>query len=606
MSLAHFQKKYIQKNFKKKSIVQISSALGLESGLVEKYLKRLKGDKLNKILRPESQEDSNLNQQFSLKKFLKNKLIFFIILTALVLATYLNSLNNNFVSDDNAIVQGATSWNTDFVLSQFLSISTVLPRLLIYKLFGLNPLFFHLLSIFFHLGSVWIVYVLLSQIFFPLAGFFAASIFAVHPILTESVTWISGLSYVEYSFFFLLSFLTYILSKINKDKKIYFFSLFAFGLSLLSSEKAAVLFLPFFLFEISFGEIKKNWRKIFPYFILSIIFIIFAFVKLNQRVAVLQTDYYQARSGIENPLVQIPVAITSYLELIFWPNNLTLYHSEMNFSQLNYAIRLFILIILFIFALYSLKKNKYIFFWFSFFVITLLPTLTPLKVSWIVAERYVYLGALGIFAIVAKGFERLTKIKSFKMIIFILFYILIIVLSIITIIRNIDWKNEDNLWIATGKTSPSSPNTHNNLGDVYGRRGDFNNAVLEFKKAIAIKPDYADAYHNLGNTYKAMGKIEDAIKNYQFALKFNPKLWLSYQNLAVIYFGQKQYKLSLENMQKAIAINPQNINLQAELGVIYVQLGEKNIAKEIFTKVLLEDKNNQIAKAGLEELQKIK
>lgn len=606
MSPTHFQKKYIQKNFRKQSIIQISSALGLESKTVEKYLKKLKGDKLNKIFKPGNREDCNLNQQFSLRNFFKKRLIFFIILAALVFIPYFNSLNNDFVSDDNAIVQNASSWNTNYVLSQFLSVATILPRVFIYKLFGLNPLFFHLLSIFFHLGSVWIAYVLLSLILSPLAGFFAASIFAVHPILTESVTWISGLSYVEYSFFFLLSFLAYILSKINKNKKTYHLSLFVFVLSLLSSEKAAVLFLPFFIFEILFGEIKKNWRKIFPYFFLSLIFIIFAFAKLNQRMTALQTDYYQVHFEIESPLLQIPVAITSYLELIFWPINLTLYHSEMSFSQLNYAIRLLILVVILVYILYSFKKNKFIFFWFSFFVITLLPTLTPFKISWIVAERYVYLGTLGIIAIVAKVFERLTKIKHLKMIIFILFSILITALTIRTFIRNIDWKNENNLWIATGKTSPSSPNTHNNLGDVYGRRGDLNNAVLEFKKAITIKPDYADAYHNLGNTYRVMGKIEDAIMNYQSALKFNPRLWQSYQNLAVIYFDQKQYKLALENMQKTIAINPQDDNLQAELGIIYIQLGKKDVAKGIFIKVLSRDRNNQIAKAGLEELQKIK
>jgi protein O-mannosyl-transferase len=44
-------------------------------------------------------------------------------------------------------------------------------------------------------------------------------------------------------------------------------------------------------------------------------------------------------------------------------------------------------------------------------------------------------------------------------------------------IRNSDWQNQDTLWIATGKTAPSDPKTHNNLGDLYGRHGDLDRAI---------------------------------------------------------------------------------------------------------------------------------
>ncbi len=72
--------------------------------------------------------------------------------------------------------------------------------------------------------------------------------------------------------------------------------------------------------------------------------------------------------------------------------------------------------------------------------------------------------------------------------------------------RNFDWKNQDTLWLATAKTSPSSHQNHNNLGDLYARRGEYEKAVEEFKKAIELKPDYGDAYHNLANVYHQIGK----------------------------------------------------------------------------------------------------
>ena len=111
------------------------------------------------------------------------------------------------------------------------------------------------------------------------------------------------------------------------------------------------------------------------------------------------------------------------------------------------------------------------------FLISLSPTLTPFRLNWIVAERYLYLPILGILAPFGLGLIKLSQMVKVKGLVYVSLIIIITLLSVRTIIRNIDWKNEDNLWIATGKTSPSSPNTHNNLGDVYGRLGDKQKAL---------------------------------------------------------------------------------------------------------------------------------
>jgi len=252
-------------------------------------------------------------------------------------------------------------------------------------------------------------------------------------------------------------------------------------------------------------------------------------------------------------------------------------------------------------AVLFFKKNKSILFWLLFSLLALSPTLTPFRLNWIVAERYLYLPSLGIFALVGIG---LLKFKKYKGIIIFLFALILVALSARTILRNSDWKNEDNLWIATGKTSPSSPNNHNNLGDVYGRQGDKQKALQEFQTAIALKPNYGDAYHNLANTQRELNQLDKALESYQKALEFNPNLWQSHQNIAAIYFQSKQYGLAMESIQKALVINPKNLNLQVNLGVIYLSLGQKEKAKEIFSAILSIDPQNQIARQGLLEANK--
>lgn len=525
-----------------------------------------------------------------------------LFLSGLVLFTYINSFNNVFLSDDLAeIVNNPSIGNLGYAIS---SRPVGFIRLIFYWMAyhagGLNPALFRSINIFFHLGVVFLIYFLFLKLYSKRIAIFTAALFSVHPAIGEAVVWISGGTYPQYAFFFLLSFYLYILGR--EKKKYYFLSIISFLFAFMSHPQMPIaLFAVFPLFEFASGSLKKNWVKALPFLTVSVVYVLISFIAMPERETTLQTTHYQ-QGGIDNPFIQIPVALTSYFELTIFPKTLTLYHSELAFGPANFFVRIFAALLFLggiIFAL--VKKNKFIFFWLSFFLIALSPTLTPLRMNWIVAERYLYLPLIGLLAAITFGLDKLCKKEKLRQGIYIGFAVVLVALSVRTIVRNIDWKNEDNLWIATGKTSPSSPNTHNNLGDVYGRQGDKQAALREFQKAIELKPNYGDAYHNLANTYMELGQPEKALENYQNALKYNPKLWQSYQNIAAIYFTLKKYDLALENLQKAAAINPKNANIILNMGVVYLNLGQKNKAKEIFNAILSIDPNNQIAKAGLVE-----
>jgi tetratricopeptide (TPR) repeat protein len=310
-----------------------------------------------------------------------------------------------------------------------------------------------------------------------------------------------------------------------------------------------------------------------PFFSISVVLLLLYVSKIGYRVSAVEAQSYQSSGGMFNPFVQIPVAIGSYLKLIFWPAKLTLYQTEMSFTRGQFIVFLLTFLAFLGATIWGYLKNKTVFFWLAFFFITLLPTLTPLKISWIVAERYVYLGTLGIIVVVAVLFDKILKLnENAKMVGYFALVIIVASLSVRTIIRNRDWKSEDTLWIATAQVAPSGQQIHNNLGDVYARQGDFDRAVAEFKTAIEINPNYADAYHNLANTYQQMGQADAAVANYEKALSINPQLWQSYQNLAAIAFDRGDFQKALENIKKALEIDPQNPQLQNNLKVIEAKL----------------------------------
>jgi len=201
-----------------------------------------------------------------------------------------------------------------------------------------------------------------------------------------------------------------------------------------------------------------------------------------------------------------------------------------------------------------------------------LPTLMAFGLAWIVAERYVYFGSLGIIIVFVLLWHALNeKIFATKKMYWFIGILIVLAIGARTIIRNQDWKNQDTLWIATVKVAPSGQVIHNNLGDMYGRRKQYDKAIKEFLTAIAINPRYADAMHNLANTYLEINNTEQAIYWYNEAIKFGPHLWQSYQNLGMIYYQLGELKKAEELFARAVEINPNNENLRDTLEIIRAQ-----------------------------------
>lgn len=574
MPLTAQQKRYIKKNAGKMAPDEIARSGQIPEKEVMRFFE--KNFPKKKPAQATSPDETIAPDDFDFAQFVTKNLGMFISLSLLVFVTYFNTLGNDFVSDDIA----AIAKNPD--IGSFANIFSYFPNGFIQKVFyflafhlaGLSPWAFRSMNILAHLGSVFLVFTILSMLAKKRIAVMASLIFAVHPILSESITWISGGPYSLYAFLFLVSFLLYILSE--KSKKAYAYSILFFFLALTSSEKVMPLFLVFLLYEFSFGNIKNNWKKSLPYFSLSIFWLFMFLSRVGERVSSVVSDSpIQGDSRFFNPLIQVPVAVGSYLKLIFWPAKLSLYQTEMIFSTGQYVAFLFIFIAFLAAAFWSFKKNRKILFWLSFFFVSLLVTLTPLKIAWIVAERYCYLASIGIFVAVAYLFDWATerddrwKIASYSVL-----GVLLAILSIRTIIRNTDWKNEDSLWVATAQVAPSGENIHNNLGDVYSRQGNLPKAIEEFKKATEINPRYADAYHNLANTYQEMGDYDNAVLNYQKAIEFNPNLWQSYQGLAAIYFEKGDFQKALEGMEAAARINPNDPSIAQNLELIRSRIGK--------------------------------
>ena len=291
--------------------------------------------------------------------WLKQNRLILLIVAMLVIAVYGMSLNNVFLSDDIAEIRDNPNvGNLGYAITSHpFGFIRLIFYWVAYQIDGLNPIFFRMINLLFHFGSTTLVYSLIILLYnSKKAAFLAAAAFAVHPAISEAVVWISGGGYPQYTFFFLLSFLLYILSA--KKRFLYLLSAIFYLLSFMSHPvMPGALFLLFPLYEFCFGNLKKNWRRVIPYILILIVYIFVNLGTLPERENTLQTVHYQEK-GIDNPLILIPIAISSYLELIFFPKTLTLYHSELAFSPLEFGIRALLTILLLSLTIISFKKNR--------------------------------------------------------------------------------------------------------------------------------------------------------------------------------------------------------------------------------------------------------
>lgn len=493
--------------------------------------------------------------------YLKKNIWLLLLVTTLILGVFSNTFYNEFVSDDiPGFVENPIAQNITLALKAVRWQETMYA--IIYNFFGINPIPLHAASIGLHWISVILFFVLISNFIPKKSAIFATLLFSVHPLVTESVNWISASNYLVFSIFASLCSIYFILFRNSGKKKYLYISVGLYSFMVLTNHSAQSAFIvPMIVVIDQFLYERKIVWKNFKY--LSLFFIP-AILVLTFFLTVYKSDVTQVTTNLNNAntsyFYTFPYSIFMPLRLMFYPDNLTLYHDAEKISvPLMYTM--IIVTISYLYFLYRLlRKNRKLLGLILLGHASFLFMISPIQISWFFAERYVYF-ATGIFCLIlAQTLYRLDFYRKLRYVSVILLIVVLGFYSYRTYIRNADWKNSKTLWESTVKIVPYSARTYNNLGDVYARDGELDKSEEAFKKAIELEPTYAEAYHNLGQTNIAQNNLEKAEKNFLTAVELNPNQYQSYFNIAVIrnYIGDK--KTALENVNKALEINPEYTN----------------------------------------------
>ncbi len=544
----------------------------------------------------------------------------YLLLAGLVSVVYANVYLNSFHFDDlTAILQKPWIRGLDKIPMFLFSF---LQRPLVILSFNLNYYFsefqvwsYHLCNIAFHTIAVWLVYRLalelsaFSENSDPLLnrrnGFLSAALFALHPLNTQAVTYISSRSSIMATCFYLAAAIFFLnglnarnitsqKNKVSENKEIkhiapFVFSLICLFLGILCKEIIvtfpAIAFLAHFLFVSRYSIsdwIRQNFRVICVV-ALCLIFILAGILLFKKTILRMYPSTFTWQTYFLTQTFVIPF---EYFWKFFFPFNLSI---DIDFPLISDWTRIssffgFAILGLYLWVCFTVS-SKIICFGMLWGLITFLPTSSLVPLFDIVVEHRTYLPLAGfslamgaIISCFSKAACDLFREKfsgkiNYKFSTVIFSIIILICFGALTTKRNKVWKDEISLWTDAKVKAPKIVRPYNNVGEAYDKLGNYSAAINEFKAALSLNPNYVFALSNLGNVYGKLKNYPESAKYFRKAITIKPNYAPANYNLGKVLHIMGQPDQAREYYQKAIDANSYFAEAIFNLAHLETQLG---------------------------------
>ena len=233
--------------------------------------------------------------------------------------------------------------------------------------------------------------------------------------------------------------------------------------------------------------------------------------------------------------------IVHYLRLSVWPYPLVFdYAWQLSGSMSSILPSAAIVLALLAGTLLALIRQQWAGFWGAWFFLILAPTSSVMPIADVAFEHRMYLSLAAVVTVVviaghdlvaycgrrvrapenARGWLEAGLVGA-----------VIVALGLTTVRRNDDYRNAVAMWSDTVAKRPDNPRAHNNLGVALRKQGRTGEAMAQYAEAVRLKPDYVDARNNLGSVLVAAGRNEEAIAEFAEAVRVRPVFADAHSNL---------------------------------------------------------------------------
>ena len=480
---------------------------------------------------------------------------------------------------------------------------TWLSHMLDIDIYGLNPIGHHLTNLQFHILNS----ILLFLVFKMMTGAlwqsaFVAALFALHPLHVESVAWVSERKDVLSTFFWILSMWAYVRYVRQPEKKRYFLLILFFILGLMS--KPMLVTLPFVLLLLDFWPLSRlqsttKESNNFSYKTLTSLVLEKLPLFLLTAVSSFVTFFVQQHGGAIRSLEAVPLNLRfanalftylSYLGKAIWPQNLALIYPYPSISIIwQITLSVPVLICISILTIKLARSFPYLVTGWLWYLGTLVPVIGLVQVgNQSMADRYTYISLIGIFIIVAWGMTDIfSRLRKQKTLLALLAGMAIASSMVCTWLQTQNWQNSTTLLKHAINVTHNNSMAHYTFGQALDQQGRLEEAVIQYNKAIKIRPKFAMAHNNLGAALSRKGELKEAIYHFNEAVNIHPDYAKAHNNLATVLLTQGKFEEALSHYREAIRINPEDECTRKNLANFLFNQGRTDEALSHYNKVLL-------------------
>jgi protein O-mannosyl-transferase len=496
------------------------------------------------------------------------------------------------------------------------------------ELFGHDAGRHHLVSLFIHTLTTLLLFVVFARMTMDVwASAFVAALFAVHPTHVESVAWIAERKDVLSGFFWMLTMWAYTRYASAPSSWRYAGVVVPFIAGLLS--KPMVVTLPFALLLLDLWPLRRvgstGWRRLIlekvPLIVLSAASSLVTFVVQREAGAVRALDVLP----FERRFAAATVGYAEYVLKTVWPADLAvLYPHPAVIPPWHWAAAVVLLVAMTTLAVWTWRARPFLSVGWFWFVGTLIPVIGLVQVgTQRIADRYLYLPSIGLFVLATWGVVELAaRVRVPRAGLVPAALAIVATFSLLTHRQVQHWRSSVALWEHTLRVTENNSRAHAHLGHALTAEARHEEAIAQFQRALALRPDYPEALNYLGAALARRGEADAAVPMFRRAVELAPALPHARTNLATALAQSGRLREAIVEYREVLRVAPNDLQARVNLGralmstgevdegsehllyatVTLLEAGRTNDALEQLEVVLRADPNHPKARPLLEEL----
>ena len=519
-----------------------------------------------------------------------------------IFAFYFPALSGEFLWDDVIFSEEKTIhdwsglWDIWFAPTEITEVHywpvTYTTFWLEHKLFGLDPVGYHIVNCILYFISVVLIWRLLLKLEIP--GAWAISmIYTVHPLHVESVAWLIERKDLLSALFYLGAVHVWLRFRESPNLKTYALTLGLYALGMLS--KSIVVTLPAALLVLLWWKQERvsaqDIMRLLPFFAIGFAIALGDYLFYLEREA---KELDLAYSFLERVLIAAQ-AVWFYVGKLLWPTSLVVIYPHFDVSVDNLVAWLSVAAAVGVFILlwsFRHRIGKGALAGVAFFVITLSPSLGFVDYRYMefsfVADRHQYLAGLGLISVLVGGAVHAMQphIASFKPVAMSGFAVLVIGLGILTWRQAAIYQDGITFFRYIVAHNPTAYDGYHNLGSALSKADRIEEGYEASLKSLEHQPNKAETHSNIAAALVLEEKYDEARESLKRALELDPMSDAAWQNYGSLLFKQQHYEEALAAFQEANALIPDSIQIHRGIADSYYELGNHTKAVEWIDRTL--------------------